>query len=170
MIILPFRLTVHGVIFIRAMKKLVRTNLADREKALLEYYKEQLAHGRHIEVQRSTIASIAFAATGAIIGRLLSNGLNRDQLPYTVTLVVLGLFSWLLSAKLYERFRLHNDTARFARDRLNPNLQEFRRAAEASNKKEFPILFEINLHVVWECFFAVIVALGIVLSVLILRK
>ena len=51
----------------------------------LEYYKEQLEHGRHIEVQRSTVAGLGIAISGAIVGELLKKPLAREQLPYTVT-------------------------------------------------------------------------------------
>jgi hypothetical protein len=70
--------------------------------AELEYYKEQLAHGRHIEVQRSTVAGLAITISGAIIGKLLEKQpLKKEMLPYTMSLIVIGLVSWLLSAKLY---------------------------------------------------------------------
>jgi len=62
--------------------------------AELEYYKEQLAHGRHIEVQRSTVAGLALTVSGAIIGKLLENmPLGKEMLPYTITLIVVGLLS-----------------------------------------------------------------------------
>src|SRR5215813_118870 len=92
-------------------------SLPPNHQVLLEYYKEQLVHGRHIEAQRSTIAGVAFAISGAIIGELLKTGqLTTEQLPFTVTLLCVGLFACLLSAKLYERFRLHNGIARLARN------------------------------------------------------
>ena len=39
--------------------------------AELEYYQEQLEHGRHTEAQRSTVTGLAFTISGAIIGELL---------------------------------------------------------------------------------------------------
>jgi hypothetical protein len=148
----------------------VRQIFEGKEKVVLEYYKEQLTHGRHIEVQRSTLAAIVFAATGAIIGRLLTTGLTREQLPYTTTLLVLGLFSLLLNAKLYERFRLHNEVAKIARNSLNPELAEFRKQAEAVNRIKYRVLFAIKLHIVWGCFFSVVAILGAVLTGLLFCK
>lgn len=132
-------------------------------EALLEYYKEQLQHGRHIEVQRSTVAGIAFTMSGAIIGELLKHGpLSRQQLPYTVTLLCVGLFALVLSAKLYERFRLHNETAKLARNMLEPRLAALRKQAEDTNRTKYPKVFAVRLHVIWNLTFAVVTAIGLV--------
>jgi hypothetical protein len=133
--------------------------------AELEYYKEHLAHGRHIEVQRSTVAGLAVTISGAIIGELLKNQpLNRSQLPYTVTLLFVGLVAWLLSAKLYERFKLHNAIAAGARNILDPALVlvQIRKDAERDHKKDFPFLYPLPLHLVWYFLFFVISSVGAV--------
>jgi hypothetical protein len=137
----------------------------------LEFYKEHTAHGRHIELQRSAIAGIAFTLCGALIGKLLEHlPLTRDQLPYTTTLFAVGLISWLLSAKLYERFKLHTTVARFARDAYDPNLATLRRQAEVEHKKKFPRLFEVRLHTIWNALFAIVAAIGLATTVLILIR
>jgi hypothetical protein len=126
----------------------------------LEYYKEQLAYGRHIEVQRSTIAGVAATASGAIIGKLLESlPLTRAKLPYTVALFFVGLTAFLFSAKLYERFKLHMEIAKLARNKLDPTLQVLRRKAERAIKTKYPILFCLPLHLLWNWFF-VLIALG----------
>ena len=134
--------------------------------AELEYYKEQLAHGRHIEVQRSTVAGIALAISGAIVGELLKKPLTREQLPYTVTLCFLNLVALLISAKLYERFRMHNETAKLVRNRIDPTLADYRRKAQETIKAKYPFLFRLRLHVIWNCLFAVLSALGLVTSLM----
>jgi|SRR5579864_3143707 len=124
--------------------------------AELEYYKEQLAHGRHIEVQRSTVAGLALTVSGAIIGKLLENmPLGKEMLPYTITLIVVGLLSWLLSAKLYERFKLHNEIAMLARNKLDASLAALRTQAELTIKKEY-FMYHISLHYIWYTLFALI--------------
>ena len=139
--------------------------------AELEYYKEQLAHGRHIETQRSTVATVAAALSGALIGTVLKIGpLTKDALPYTVTLIVVGIIALLLSAKLYERFKLHNTIAKYARNVVDPSLAKLRRDAESEHKKNFPMLFEIKLHIIWNVFFCIVSVLGFVLTLLILRQ
>ncbi len=136
-------------------------------QALLEYYKEQLAHGRHIEVQRSAIAGVAFTISGAIIGELLKKGqLTTEQLPFTVTLLCVGLFACLLSAKLYERFRLHNGIARLARHQLDPTLAQLRNEAEGENRKKYPLLFRLRLHVVWNSLFGIVFVLGLITTLI----
>lgn len=132
---------------------------------LLEYYKEQLAHGRHTEVQRSTVAGIAFGVSGAIIVELAKKTkLTREELPYTIILMVVGLLAWLLTAKLYERFRLHEEVARLARDALNPGLQNFRRDAEAITRHKHPLMFPVKLHVLWNSLFALVSLGGLIMT------
>jgi len=127
----------------------------------LEYYKEQLEHGRHIEVQRSSVAAFSATVAAALIGDLLKNGiLTRAALPCTVTLTMVGLIAWLLSAKLYERFRLHNTTAGLVRDDFNIKLKGYRKQAQEINKKKFPLMFGVRLHVIWNCLFALIAVVG----------
>lgn len=136
----------------------------------LEYYKEQLAHGRHIEVQRSTIAGVAATASGALIGKLLQCPLTRAQLPYTVALFFVGLTAFLFSAKLYERFRLHMEIAKLARNKLDPTLQALRRTAECAIKKKYPVLFWLPLHLLWNWFFVLVSLLGAATTILILYR
>jgi hypothetical protein len=139
--------------------------------AEIAYYKEQLEHGRHIEVQRSTVAGIAATLSGATIGELLKHlPPTREQLPYTVALFFIGAVAWLLSAKLYERFRLHNEIARLTRNEINSTLEELRKAAEKTIKAKYPLLFRLKLHIVWNTLFAVITLLGLVATVSILFR
>jgi hypothetical protein len=133
----------------------------------LEYYKEHVAHGRHVELQRSAVAGLAATLAGEIVGELLKQGsLTRVQLPYTVALFVLGLVAFLLSAKLYERFKLHNAIAKEARDKLDPTLGSLRTIAENEHKKNFPILYDLPLHVIWNCLFLFVCALGLATTVM----
>ena len=136
--------------------------------AELEYYKEQLAHGRHIEVQRSTIAGVGAAASGALIGKLLQCPLTHAQLPYTVALFFVGLTAFLFSAKLYERFRLHMEIAKLARNKLDSTLKDLRHTAECTIKKEYPVFFRLPLHLLWNWFFVLIALLGAAATIRIL--
>jgi hypothetical protein len=143
---------------------------APSSQVLLEYYKEQLEHGRHTEVQRSTVAGIALGVSGAIIGELLKKStLTREELPYTVTLLFVGFFAWLLTAKLYERFRLHQEVARLARDKLDPTLAGFRRDAEKINKANHPLMFRLPLHTLWNSLFGLVSVLGLITTVICFR-
>jgi hypothetical protein len=133
--------------------------------AELEYYKEQLEHGRHIEVQRSTVAGLAIAISGAIVGELLKKPLTPEVLPYTVTLSFVNLVALLISAKLYERFRMHNETAKLVRNKIDPSLAVYRKNAQATIKDKYPVLFWLRLHVMWNCLFGVLLLLGLVTTV-----
>jgi hypothetical protein len=139
--------------------------------AELEYYKEHCEHGRHVEVQRTAVAGLAATLSGAIIGELLKGlPLRRAHLPYTITLLFVGVVAWILSAKLYERFKLHTAIAAEARNVLDPKLRLLRQKAEIAHKKDFPRLYELRLHIVWYSLFATISALGLVSTVIILFR
>lgn len=146
-----------------------QTPIPSASVALLEYYKEQLAHGRHLELQRSTVAGVSLAFSGAVIGELLKGPVTRDKLPYAVALACVGLFAWLLSAKLYERFKIHMEVAKLARNALDPSLASFRIQAQATIRKKYPFLFGIKLHVVWNLLFAFISLIGVATSIIALQ-
>jgi hypothetical protein len=136
--------------------------------AELEYYKEHTEHGRHIEVQRTAVAGLAVTISGAIIGELLKElPLRRAHLPYTVTLLFVGLVAWLLSAKLYERFRLHTAIAAAARNVLDPSLVLLRDKAEEEHRKKFRRLYNLRLHRIWYLLFGIISVLGLVTTIII---
>lgn len=142
----------------------------DGPDARLEYYKEQLTHGRHTEVQRSSVATLAAAFCGAIIGKLLDPPLDRTKLPYSIALFLVGLVSLIITAKLYERFRLHNEVARLVRDDIDKNLGKFRRDAEVIIKKKYPFLFWLHLHIIWNSLLGLFAAIGLVTAILILKR
>ena len=133
--------------------------------AELEFYKIHTEQSRHLEVQRSTIAGIGAAVSGVIVGELLKRSpLSKADLPYSITLMFVGLITLLFSGKLFERMKLHNEIARLARNKLDPSLASFRAQAEATIRKKYPILFWLPLHTLWNCFFGAICVLGIALT------
>lgn len=146
-------------------------NAEAKNDVRLEYYKEQLAHGRHIEVQRSSIAALSAAFCGAIIGKLLDvPATSQSRLPYSVALTVVGLASWVISAKLYERFRLHNEVARLVRNDIDPELEKYRKRAQETIKQKYPLRFWIHLHIVWEGLMACFTFFGLVTTYLLLKN
>jgi hypothetical protein len=134
---------------------------------LLAYYKEHVEHGRHLETQRSAIAALGIPASGAIIGKMLEQfatdrQLGVQALPYSVTLLFIGLTCWVLSAKLYERFRLHNEVAKLARNELDPRLATLRIKAKETIQARYPLLFKTRLHIVWNLVFVAVARIGLV--------
>lgn len=129
----------------------------------IEYYKEQLDHGRHIEVQRSTIAGLALTISGAIIGKILDRGITHDQLPYVGALFAINSVALLISVKLYERFRLHNEVARLVRNSINPILGGFRQLAEGTIRSKYPFVFRLRLHLIWNGMFGSLALVALVI-------
>lgn len=126
----------------------------------LDYYKEHLEHGRAHETNRTAVAALAATISGAIIGELLKHPLTKEDLPYTTTLFAVGLVGWLLSGKMYERFKLHNAIAKEAREVLDPNLGKLRIKAELAHKKKFWFFYHVPLHWIWSILFVVIAVAG----------
>jgi hypothetical protein len=110
------------------------------------------------------------AFSGAILTKIFAVKLDRCVLPYTITLLLVGSLALLLSAKLYERFRWHNDLGYRLRDRINPSLRVLECEANKAMKGEYPFLNWLSLHMIWNCLFAAIALLGIVLTGMILLK
>lgn len=134
-----------------------------------EFYKIQVENSRHLELQRSTIAGIATAVSGAIVGELLKRSpLDKDDLAYTVTLTVVGFIALLFSQKLHERIKYRNELARLIGHELDPSLEVFKKRAEAAMKKKYPLLFWLRLNWLWGCLFGAISVLGLVLTAKIL--
>ena len=77
--------------------------------------------------------------------------------------------AFLFSAKLYERFKLHMEIAKLARNKLDSTLQELRRQAECTIKKKYPVLFWLPLHLLWNWFFVLIALSGAITTGYILR-
>jgi hypothetical protein len=58
-----------------------------------------------------------------------------------------------------ERFRLHNEIAKLARNQLDPNLAAFRKTAQKTIKAKYP-LYWLPLHYICYFLFAVIAIIG----------
>ena len=68
--------------------------------AELEYYKEHVAYGRHIELQRSAVAGLAATLSGAIIGELLKlRSINAVSASKHGDFVRIGLSIFLAECK-----------------------------------------------------------------------
>ncbi|HVW95841.1 MAG TPA: hypothetical protein VHA56_07720 [Mucilaginibacter sp.] len=104
---------------------------------LFKFYQEQCTQGRHHETQRAAVATATLAISAALIGVITGdNNLSRNDLPLTLLLIAVGIFSAVFSLKHYERFRRHMALAKNFRDAIDvllpyhPVLGDFLRQLE----------------------------------------
>ncbi|MFD6217920.1 hypothetical protein [Nocardia salmonicida] len=86
---------------------------------------------------------------------------------------MLGLFGALISAKYFERFKMHMDAAQSLRHRLNDMYPELRLEADwAANRSQhennYRVLSRIRLEHLWVIAHLGIAVLGIVVTVTVL--
>jgi hypothetical protein len=144
--------------------------LADDSEVLLKFYDEDWRQVRQSEDQRTAFSNITLLIASAVFGYLTQFGLSRNTLPLTVLLIVLGLFGAVASQKLYERSRLHMELAWAWQRRLSelhPDIQldRVKGAVEKTQRKRFPRLFRLRLHVVWIALQLSIALAGIILTI-----
>lgn len=136
-------------------------NAADRE----------FAQAKQSEDQRSSITGLIVVVASAIQGGLTQTGLNKNALPLTITLSLLGIFGMLVSFKLYERFRRHVRYGFLIRKRLEELHPETQLSAllETTRKQqqtEFPLLRGLRLYILWMALHCIIMILGIIYTII----
>lgn len=136
-------------------------NAADRE----------FGQAKQSEDQRSNITGLIVVIATAIQGGLTQTGLNKNALPLTIMLIVLGAFGMLVSLKLYERFRRHIRYAFLIRKRLeelhpDTQLSTLLETTRKEQQAEFSILRSIRLYILWMALHGIILVLGIVYTII----
>lgn len=135
-------------------------NAADRE----------FGQAKQSEDQRANITGLLVIIASAIQGGLTQTGLNKNALPLTLMLIILGIFGILASLKLYERARRHTRLAFLIRERLEElhpetNLSQLLKITRKEQQASFPILRKIRLYIIWVTFHGMIMLLGIIYTI-----
>jgi hypothetical protein len=92
--------------------------MSETTEILLHQIDEERSQARQSEDQRATISGLIVIIASAIQGGLTQTGSQKNALPLTIMLAILGFFGMVASAKLYERHQLHIHRALNIRDRL----------------------------------------------------
>jgi hypothetical protein len=142
---------------------------------LLRSMVENWIHTRQSEDKRATIANVILVVASAIQGMLVLVGLDKKALPLTITLIVLGVYGALASAKLYERSQFHILRARKLRDRLDElcpeaQVQLLQKVAEDEHKTHYPVLMNVRLNTIWLGLHTVVAILGVVYTIICLAR
>jgi len=111
--------------------------------------------------------------TAAGLGFIAQKGFQPEMLIVSGVLILVGIFGVLMSAKYYERFRLHLREAGAIRQKLDeryPELEITRLVTTAYDEQsqEFPYLTKLPLYGLWVSLHFGVFAVGALLTVLIL--
>lgn len=150
--------------------------MSDTTQILIQMMEQQLSQAKQSEDQRSSITNFIILIAAAIQGVLTQTGFTSKSLPLTITLIVVGIFGVIATAKLYERFRYHYEVMRQIRkklEELHPDTT-IRACLDAAwqvhTKKHTVLPSRIRLHIVWSTLHVLIATLGVIYTVIIFIK
>ena len=136
-------------------------NAADRE----------FGQAKQSEDQRANITGLVVVVASAIQGGLTQTGINKNALPLTIMLIVLGIFGVLASMKLYERARRHLRLGFLIRQKLeelhpDTQLSALLEVTRKEQQEEFPVLRNVRLYMLWMALHSLIAILGVIYTVI----
>ena len=143
--------------------------MADNVDILLKFWEEQWAQARQCENQRSIMANFIISIFTAGIGIIVISDFAFKTLPIAFFLAVLSVFGGLFSAKLFERWRLHERRAiKWSEkiDELAPEAELLKKFWEAhrEHKDNHPKMKKIALFRLWEFFYFILTGLALIVS------
>jgi hypothetical protein len=147
--------------------------MADDSDVLLKLYEEERQHARDAESQRGTLTFLIVGVASGLLSFATERGLTPNTIWLTALLVVLGVYGFVTSLKLYERFRFHTTRARNYRRRiaaLHPNAQlnEIKDQAADEHLQRFPRLARSGLQNFWAALHLIIAVVGVALTAMVL--
>lgn len=145
--------------------------MTDTVAFLMRAMEENWIHARQAEEKRALTAHIVLILASATIGALTFFGLTWRALPFTLLLILLGLYSGAITMKLYERSQYHILRARKLRARLaillpDAQVEELQKFAENEHREQYSRLMCVHLNSIWLGFYLFLVGLGIVLTLI----
>ena len=123
---------------------------------LWRLHSEEMTYVRHVETQRSTIASVLIPISSAILAAIAFQWKETAAIvpALSALLVLVGLVGVLFVGKLFELYREHTARARAYRKELSKritavNIETIRGEADTRWKAEAPHLRRVPVHVLW---------------------
>ncbi|HTK10748.1 MAG TPA: hypothetical protein VL485_26475 [Ktedonobacteraceae bacterium] len=141
--------------------------MSETTDILIHAADREFSQAKQSEDQRANITGLVVVIASAIQGGLTQTGLNRNALPLTIMLIVMGGFGVLASLKLYERFRRHIRFGSLIHQKLeelypDTQLQHLLDQTRIEQQNEFPIVRSIRLYILWIMLHFIISLLGII--------
>ncbi|GCE28077.1 hypothetical protein KDA_35610 [Dictyobacter alpinus] len=144
-------------------------------EVLLRFIDQRYSQRRHHEDQRAAITGVVFVVAAAIQGALAQMGFNKNALTLALTLIILGIFGMIASAKLSQKCAWHDHMlAQLFRqlDEFIPELKvrDTHRTTREEYEKNHKLLLKIHAHDIWAVVNLLIALLGIVYTIVIVFK
>lgn len=129
--------------------------MADANDIILKHLEHQWAQARQSETQRASITQFTLALAAATQGLIVQFLFSPSSITLAAMLIFLGVFGALVSAKYYERFRLH--MCRVGRlmewlEKHHPNatLTELEGIADKKHAERHPTMHKFRLNSFWQ--------------------
>jgi hypothetical protein len=118
------------------------TGMSEKTEVLLQLYAEERAQARQSEDQRAALTNIIIVLVGAGLAFMSQLKLEREALPLSIGMMVIGIFGALACAKYFERWYRHWSRAYAFRAQLfemhpdiEPQLSTFSHSSDAAPTK-----------------------------------
>lgn len=130
-------------------------------------YEEQIRHVRHHESLRSMSTNIAVVVSAAILGLAAAGATSEQQWILSSFLILLNVYGLLMSAKHYERSRLHHAVSAKYREVISKGskfdghvIDELRCQARREHKNRHFMIRRVRAYWMWCGLHALLAALG----------
>ena len=149
--------------------------LAETYELLFRIMEENWLHARQAEEKRAMIAAVNLLLASVMQGAFVFAGFSQKTLPLTLWMIVLGGYGIASTFKLYERSQFHILRARKLRARLDElcpdaQVEQLQRGAENEHKVHYAFMMNVRLNTIWVVLHMIIMALGILYSIICLVK
>ncbi len=148
----------------------------DTTDYLMHEVEENWTQSRQSEDQRAILTNVIVIIASITNGVLTQTGFNKNALPLTILLIILGFYGAIANAKLYERHQFHVHRARKLRERLEElcpesHVRKLLNDAGEEHYAKYPVLAKnIRLNKIWLVFPILIAVLGVIYTIIILGR
>lgn len=149
--------------------------MPDETDVILKHIDQQWAQARQSEDHRAATTRYVLLLAVALQGFVVTLQFSIPSLGLAVVLLFLGIWGIVISAKYYERFRLHvcivGRLMKWLEARHpKATLSELGAKAEQKHKPDHPVTSRVRLHWLWYSLHIGIVVLGVIDIVVIVIK
>ncbi|MBS0385297.1 MAG: hypothetical protein JSS00_08100 [Proteobacteria bacterium] len=132
----------------------------DDRELLWRVYEDNRKQAQLHEDRRGAATALIAGGAGALVTSMFSNGLEPDDRPLAIMIVVIGLFGWAIAAKATERMRMHNNRCKCFLKEIDEHVASLKEAIDQRYKRKHPVSNAIGLSWLWQSLHLLIAAAG----------